>query len=158
MSTTPDGPVQIHADHDTVKHLGNWTTARSFEVRARSAAVEIDLRSPGIADGDIDIAADLDGSVLKLLVPEDAMIDQAQLRWTGRGRVKDLTGRNASGGRTIRLTGHIQRGGEVRVHRGGIAILSAMFSREYLADVRQAHRGGAMPTVDDPTRPGRAGQ
>jgi hypothetical protein len=157
MSTTPDGPVQIHADHDTVKHLGHWTTARSFEVRARSATVELDLRSPRIEDGDIDIAADLDSGVLKLLVRQDAVIDQTQLRWTGRGRVKDLTGRGAAGGRTIRLTGHIQRG-EVRVHRGGVAILSAMFSREYLQDVRQAHREGTVPTVDDPAREGRAGR
>jgi hypothetical protein len=40
----------------------------------------------------------------------------------------------------------------VRVHRGGIAILSAMCSRAYLEDVRRAHRTGTMPTVDDPTR------
>jgi hypothetical protein len=157
MTTTPGSPVQIHADHDTVKHLGNWTTVRSFELRARYATLEIDLRSPGIEDGDIDITADLDNSVLKLLVPDDAVIDQAQLRWTGRGRVKDATGRGAAGGRTIRLTGHIQRG-EVRVHRGGVAILSAMFSREYLQDIRKAHREGGMPTVDDPSREGRASQ
>ena len=43
--TTPE-PVQIHADHDTARHLGNWTTARSFQLRARHARLEIDLRSP----------------------------------------------------------------------------------------------------------------
>jgi hypothetical protein len=32
--TMPE-PVQIHAGHDTVKHLGNWTTARTFELRTR---------------------------------------------------------------------------------------------------------------------------
>jgi hypothetical protein len=38
------------------------------------------------------------------------------------------------------------------VHRGGIAVLSAMFSREYLADLRRVHKQGGFPTVDDPTR------
>jgi hypothetical protein len=46
------------------------------------------------------------------------------------------------------------RHGEIRVHRGGIAMLSAMFSREYVADLRRAHREGGFPTVDDPTRTG----
>jgi hypothetical protein len=148
--TTPQ-PVQVHADHDTVKHLGTWTTARSFQLRARHARVEIDLRSPRIEDGDIDIAADLDNSVLILLVPADAVIDQASLRWTGRGRVKDATGRNAEGGRAIHLTGDIQHG-EIRIRRGGAAILAAMFSRQYADDVRRAYREGTLPTVDDPTR------
>jgi hypothetical protein len=148
--TTPQ-PVQINADHDTVKHLGNWTTARSFQLRARHARLEIDLRSPRIEDGDIGIACELDNSVLILLVPADAVIDQARLRWTGRGRVKDAAGRNAEGGRTIHLTGHIQHG-EIRVRRGGVAILAAMFSSQYADDVRRAHREGIVPTVDDPTR------
>jgi hypothetical protein len=151
--TTPE-PVQIHADHDAVKRLGTWTTARRFELRARYARLEIDLRSPGIEDGAIDVAVELDNSVLILLVPEDAVIDQARLRWTGRGRVKDAADRTG-GGRAIHLTGHIQRG-EVRVRRGGAAILAAMFSREYAEDVRRAHRDGTVPAVDDPTREGEA--
>ena len=148
--TTPE-PVQIHADHDTARHLGNWTTARSFQLRARHARLEIDLRSPGIEDGDIDITCELDNGVLILLVPVDAVIDQARLRWTGRGRVKDAAGRNAHGGRTIHLTGHVQHG-EIRVRRGGVAILAAMFSRHYVTDVRRAHREGTLPTLDDPAR------
>jgi hypothetical protein len=44
------------------------------------------------------------------------------------------------------------RRGEIRVHRGGIAQLSAMFSREYWADLRRAHKEGGFPAVDDPTR------
>ena len=121
--------VQIHADRDSVKHLGAWTTARNFDVRGRSATIELDLRSPTLIQaGDIDITVDLERSVLKLLVPEDAVIDQSELRWKGRGRVKDVAAPRAAGGRTIRLAGDIH-GGEVRVHRGGMAILSAMFSR-----------------------------
>jgi len=69
----------------------------------------------------------------------------------GRGRVKDAEGRTAAGGRRIVLTGQL-RHGEIRVHRGGIAQLSAMFSREYLADLRRAHAEGGFPTVDDPAR------
>lgn len=41
---------------------------------------------------------------------------------------------------------------EIRVHRGGVAILSAMFSRAFIQDVRQARQNGGYPTVDDPTR------
>ena len=32
------------------------------------------------------------------------------------------------------------------MHRGGIAQLSAMFSHEYLADLRRAHREGGFRT------------
>jgi hypothetical protein len=51
--------------------------------------------------------------------------------------------------RVYELTGRV-RTGEVRVASGGIARLSAMASREYLADARRAHAEGGMPTVDDP--------
>lgn len=54
-------------------------------------------------------------------------------------------------GRRIVLTGQVRHGG-IRVHRGRIAQLSAMFSREYQADLRRAHREGGFPTVDDPAR------
>jgi hypothetical protein len=154
--TAPE-PVHIHADHDTVKRLGHWTTARKFELRARHSRLESGLRSPGIEDGDIDMAAELDNSVLILLVPEDAVIDQTQLRWTGRGRVRDVADRPANSGQAIHLTGHVRRG-EVRVRRGGAAILAAMFSREYAEDVRRAHRIGTVPTVDAPARTGGAGR
>ena len=36
--------------------------------------------------------------------------------------------------------------------RGGIAMLSAMFSRAYWDDLRRAHKEGVFPTVDDPAR------
>src|ERR1017187_6020270 len=39
-----------------------------------------------------------------------------------------------------------------RVRRGGIAILSAMCSREYVADALQARREGRYPAIDDPSR------
>jgi len=86
-----------------------------------------------------------------LLVPEDAVLDDWDLQRTGRGRVKDAEGGRAAGGKRIVLTGQM-RHGEIRVHRGGIAVLSAMFSREYVADLRRAHREGGFPTVDDPSR------
>jgi hypothetical protein len=38
------------------------------------------------------------------------------------------------------------------VHSGGIAQLTAMGSREYLADARRAHARGGVPTLDDPAR------
>jgi len=146
--------TQIRADHDTVKHLGTWTTDREFDIRARRSTVVIDLRSPHIAEGDIELAVDLDHALLKLLLPADATLDQWGLRWTGRGRVKDGEGPAAdaaTGSRRVSLTGHIDHG-EIRVHRGGMAILSAMVSRAYVDDLRRAHRTGTRPTVDDPTR------
>ena len=63
-------PVQIHADHASQKRLGNWTTTRAFQVRARHAQITIDLRSPQIPAGDIELDLDLDHSAVKLLVAE----------------------------------------------------------------------------------------
>ncbi|WP_406293776.1 hypothetical protein OG948_03625 [Embleya sp. NBC_00888] len=146
-------PIRVHADHTTTKRLGHWTTATSFEIRERRAATVLDLRSPRIHDGDIEIRVDLDHAMLKLLVADDAVVEQSDLRWSGRGRVKDAFRPTAAGkGRVIRLVGHIDTG-EIRIHRGGVAVLSAMFSREYVRDVRRAHREGDLPTVADPAAP-----
>jgi hypothetical protein len=146
---TVDPPIRVQAHRAMVKKLGNWTVARSFEVRARGGGVVLDLRSPAIPTGDIEVRVDLDRALLKLLVPEDATVDEWDLRFTGRGRVKDAYGRGAPGGRVIRLVGQVSRG-EIRVHRGGIAVLSAIFSREFLADARASRRTGRTPTVADP--------
>ena len=143
--------VRVHADHTMTKQLGHWTTARSFEVRARRGAAVIDLRSPQIAEGDIELAVDIDHGMVKLLLPADATVDQWDIDWTGAGRVKDNEAPQAPGGRRVRITGRV-RGGEIRIHRGGMAMLSAMFSRAYLEDLKRAHREGGLPTVDDPTR------
>jgi hypothetical protein len=149
---TPAAPVQIHADHDSAKRLGTWTTARIFQVRARRGRVMMDLRSPQIPGGDIEVDVDLDHATITLLVAEETVIDQWDLAWTGRGKVKQTYHHNPAGtGRRIRLTGQA-RHGEVRVQSGGIARLSAMCSREYLADARRAHAEGGVPTLDDPAR------
>jgi hypothetical protein len=114
--------------------------------------VVIDLRSPQIPDGDIEVGLDLDHATITLLVAEETVIDQWDLAWTGRGKVKQTYHHNPAGaGRRISLTGQV-RHGEVRVHSGGIARLSAMCSREYLADARRAYTHGGTPTLDDPAR------
>ena len=148
---TATAPVRIAANYTVAKRLGNWTTADRFEVRAHRGHAVLDLRSPHITAGEISVDVDLDHAMLKLLLPEDAVIDDWDLRRTGRGRVKDAEGGRATGGKRIVLSGQM-RHGEIRVHRGGIAMLSAMFSREYVADLRRAHRDGGFPTVDDPAR------
>ena len=48
----------------------------------------LDLRSPQIPEGDIQIALDLDRAALTLLVGGDAIIDQWDLTWTGGGKIK----------------------------------------------------------------------
>ncbi len=155
IETSPRAPVQesvrIRAHHGVVKKLGHWTTARRFDVRASRGAVVLDLRSPWIAAGHIEIWLDIDHATVKLLVPDNAIIDDGDLRRVGRCRVKDWTGKGAPGSRRILLCGEM-RGAEARVHRGGVAILSAMASRAYLADARRARREGRYPTVDHPAR------
>jgi hypothetical protein len=83
--------------------------------------------------------------------PDGAVIDDGNARRIGRCRVSDWTRLSADGGRRIVLTGEM-RHAEVRVHRDGVAILSAMCSRAYLADALRARREGRYPTIDDPTR------
>src|SRR5262249_2175388 len=149
--TASTAPVRIAANYEVTKRLGNWTTVREFQVRAHRGHAVLDLRSPRIETGEIRIDVELDHAMLKLLVPDGAVIDDWDLRRVGRGRVKDAEGRNAAGGRRIVLTGQL-RHGEVRVHRGGIAQLSALVSRADLVALRRAHAEGGFPTVDDPAR------
>jgi hypothetical protein len=142
-------PIRAHGT--TARRLGHWTAARHLDVRASRGAVTLDLRSPQIAAGDIEIDLDVDHAMVKLLVPEGAIIDSDEVRRVGRGRVKDWTGTAAPDGRRIVLHGEL-RSAEVRIHRGGIAILSAICSREYIADALRARREGRFPTIDDPSR------
>ena len=149
MDTTQTEQIQAH--YDNVKKLGHWTTSTSFQVKARRGMVVLDLRSPRIPAGDVDILLDSDHSLVKLLVGEHDVVDHWDLHWQGRGKVKDYEGVAGAGGRRIRVHGEV-RHGEIRVRRGGTAQLTAMFSREYVDDIRRAHREGGLPTVDDPTR------
>jgi len=148
--TTTQTPVRISANHTVTKKLGNWTTEREFQVHAHRGLAVLDLRSPRIPDGDIHVDLDLDHGTLKLLVADDAVIDDWDMHRVGRAKIKDMNGRTGAGRRIV-LTGRVASG-EIRVHRGGIAMLSAMFSRAYVEDLRRVHRDGGFPTVDDPTR------
>jgi hypothetical protein len=149
--TTTESPVRIPAHHASTRRLGHWTTERAFEVRAHRGAAVLDLRSPRIPAGDIHVTVQADHATIKLLLAEDAVVDDWDLAIVGRGKVKDAVGPSAPHGRRIVLSGTL-RHAEVRVNRGGVAQLAAMFTREYVADVRRAHRDGGVPTVDDPTR------
>jgi hypothetical protein len=138
MSTSTISPVRIDADRAAEKRLGAWTTARSFRVRARRGSVVLDLRSPQIPDGDIEVSFDVSRSTVTILVPAGSVIDQWDLARTGRGKVKrTFLDRGNENGRLVRLTGQVDHG-EVRLHSGGIAELSALCSREYLAEIRRA--------------------
>ena len=141
---------RLHVDHAVAKRLGRWTSASRFDARVRSGVLVLDLRSPDVK-GDVEIRLDLQRSTLKLLLAEGDQVDHWDLRWTGRGQVKDDQRPAGPGGRRVRLAGHADNS-EVRVHRGGMAALSAMFSRAFAQDLRQARKNGGYPTVDDPTR------
>jgi len=143
VTQTASETVQIRAHHRVVKHLGAWTSARRFDVRASRGVVVLDLLLPELAPGELEIALDIDHSTVKLLVPEGAVIDDDDLRRIGRGRIKDWTGTAAPGGRRIKLVGEL-RNSEVRVHRGGVALLSLLASRETRRQVREARRAGRL--------------
>lgn len=142
-------PERVHVDHSVVNRLGHWTAATAFEVRSRKSKAVLDLRSPQIT-GDLDIDLDLRHSALILLLPDDASVVQWDLRFQGRGQVRDDQ-RLAAGTRRVHLRG-AAADSQIRVRRGGVAQLTAMLSRDYLADLRRAHRAGTLPTVDDPAR------
>jgi hypothetical protein len=133
--------VPIRAHGRSVKRLGSWTTARRFDIRASRSLVVLDLLLPELEPGEIEVGLDIDHTTVKLLVPDGANIDDDDLR-VGRGRVKDWTGAASPDGRRIKLVGEL-RNAEVRVHRGGVAILSLLLSR-HRGEVRQAHREGRL--------------
>lgn len=143
-----DVPVRIAANNAITKRLGNWTAARTFQVRAHRGVAVLDLRSPHIPAGDLHLDVDADHATVKLLVSDDALIDDWDLRRLGRSRLKDAEA-TAAGGRRVIVTGELRRA-EIRVHRGGVAVLVAMWSREFVTDLRRAHRAGTRPTVADP--------
>jgi len=171
-STTPDTPslaqdtVRIRVHGGSVRRLGHWTTARHFDVMASRGSVILDLRSLHIEPGDIQVTLDVDRSMVKLLVPEDAVVDHGDVRRVGRCGFVDWSGAPTPDGRVIRIAGEM-RSSELRINRGGIAIVSAMLTREYLADLRRAfranhvtslqdmqtaYREGRWTTIDDPGR------
>jgi hypothetical protein len=165
-SSAVQDTVRIRAHGSSIRRLGHWTTSRRLDVRASGGSVVLDLRSPRIELGDVEIALDVDRSMVKLLLPEDAVVDHDDVRRVGRCGFVDWGGGPASGGRVIRIGGEMRRS-ELRVNRGGIAIVSAMLTGEYLADlqrafranhvssladVQTAYREGHWTTVDDPGR------
>jgi hypothetical protein len=152
-TATAPAAERLHVDHGVTKRLGRWTSASQFDVRVRSGVLVLDLRSPEIT-GDVELCLDLHRSTVKLLLAEGDQVDHWGLGWSGRGRVKDDQRPAEPGGRRVRLSGRAENS-EVRVHRGGMAALSAMFSRAYVQDLRRARKHGSYPTVDDPTRAAR---
>jgi hypothetical protein len=156
-AATAPAAERLHVDHGVTKRLGRWTSASQFDVRVRSGVLVLDLRSPEVT-GDVEVRLDLYRSTVKLLLAEGDQVDHWDLGWSGRGRVKDdqrpAEPGAGNGQRRVRLSGRAEHS-EVRVHRGGMAALSAMFSRAYVQDLRQARQSGSYPTVDDPTRAAR---
>jgi len=163
VDTGPEGglglreTVRIRAHQKAVRKLGHWTTARSFDVAASRGSVILELRSPRIVPGDIEINLDIDHSMLKLLVPDGAVIDHGDLRRVGRCGFVDWSGMPALGGRVIHITGEI-RSSELQINRGGTAIVSAMLTREYLDELRRAFRDNHVTSLKDMQRAYREGR
>jgi hypothetical protein len=141
MTSITAGDEQIRAHHRSVRRLGAWTTARHFDIRSSGGSVVLDLLLPELGPGEITIDLDIDRSTVILLVPDGTNVDDDELRRVGRGRVKDWTGVGSAAGRTVRLSGEM-RNAEVRIHRGGIAILRLLLSSSSRNEVRRARRQG----------------
>jgi hypothetical protein len=150
QETSPAGgeTVRIRAHNQSVRRLGHWTAARRFDVRASRSSVVLELRSPRIEPGDIEISLDVDHSMVKLLVPDGASVDHDDVRRIGRCGFVDWSGGPAAGGRLVRVVGEM-RSSELRINRGGIAIMSAMLTGEYLADLRRAFRENRVSSLKD---------
>ncbi|MGP3977322.1 hypothetical protein ACTWQF_25605 [Streptomyces sp. 8N114] len=149
---TPDLHTErVEAFYTSVKRLGHWTRSRTIDLRTRRSSVHLDLRSAELPEGDIELRLLSERSTLKLLLPEDAVLDERELTLVGRCKIKDRERHVPHHGRVVRLTGTLQRG-EIRVARGGVATLSVMFSREFIDDCRTAHRDGTWPVLPDPGR------
>jgi hypothetical protein len=132
---------QVRAHHRSIRRLGTWTTARNFDIRASRSSILLDLLLPELEPGEITVDLDIDHSTVILLVPDGTNVDHDDLRRIGRGRVKDWTGTGSPGGRTLRLTGEM-RSAEVRIHRGGIAILRLLLTRSSRGAVGRARKQG----------------
>jgi hypothetical protein len=143
-----DGTEQIRAHRSSVRRMGHWTAARRSDVRASESSVILELRSPRIEAGDIEVTLDVDHSMVKLLVPEDAIVDTRDLRRAGRCGFVDWGGTPGRAGRVIRVVGEMRRS-ELRINRGGVAIVSAMLTGEYLADLRNAFRTNHITSLKD---------
>ncbi|KOV88137.1 hypothetical protein ADL01_02645 [Streptomyces sp. NRRL WC-3618] len=152
--TVTDGDtVRVEVFYTTEKKLGHWTEARRIEVRARQSSLQLDLRSHRIPEGEIVVHLHAERSTVKLLVPDEAVVDETELELPDRSKVKDAQRHAPADGRRIRLTGRLQHS-EIRITRGGMANLTTMFTREFVEEAQRAHRDGDHPALPDPSLPG----
>jgi hypothetical protein len=134
--------IEILADRCAAKRLGEWTTASRFDVSTSAGVVLLDFLLPRIDTEQIDVHLDVDHGLVTLLVPDGTRIVEDDLRWVGPGHLRDWTGAASPGGRTIHLGGEV-RCGDVRVRRGGVAVLS-LLKHGQAGEVRRAYRDGRL--------------
>jgi hypothetical protein len=141
--TVPDDSgVQVRADRCVTKRLGEWTTSSRFDVSATSGVVVLDFLLPRIDAERIDVRLDIDHGLVTLLVSEGTRVEQDGLRWIGPGHLRDWSGAPSPDGLTVHLEGEV-RWGDVRVRRGGVAILS-LLKHGQVGAVRHSYRGGKL--------------
>jgi 2-polyprenyl-6-methoxyphenol hydroxylase-like FAD-dependent oxidoreductase len=117
-----------------LRRLGSWSTTRHYTVQADHSRLVLDLREACRRFTEVVVAADLVETTLVLLVGDGTQVHNA-IRWTGRGKLKDRWGRGESPSGILSVSGNA-RGSEVRIHRGGIAALDDLTSRERLLELR----------------------
>lgn len=128
--------TEIRVSRQGLRRLGSWSTTRRYVVRGDHARVVLDLREPCRRFTEVEVVADLMQSTLVLLVDEQARVDDA-IRWTGRGKLKDRWAGGGDGPSVGLSISGDARGSEVRIHRGGIADLDDLTSRERLLQLRK---------------------
>lgn len=139
-TSAPD--VQVRADRCVTKRLGEWTTASRFDVSTTSGVVVLDFLLPRIDAERIDVRLNIDHGLVTLLVPDGTRIEQDELRWVGPGHLRDWSGAPSPDGLTVRLEGEV-RWGDVRVRRGGVAILG-LLKHGQVGAVRRSYRDGRL--------------
>ena len=140
--TTDGGREMVRTGSGVTRRLGEWTTAADFEVRVGSGVAVLDLLLPRIDAGEVSVHLDVDGGLVTLLVPAGSRVIDDELRWAGPGHLRDWTGDESPDGLIIRLAGEV-RWGDVRIRRGGVALLS-LIRHGKAADVRRAYAEGRL--------------
>ncbi|WP_243063392.1 FAD-dependent monooxygenase [Humibacter sp. RRB41] len=126
--------TSIHVSREGLRRLGAWSATRRYTVRADRSRIVLDLREACRRFTGVTVTAELVETTLILLV-EDGTQVRNEVEWSGKGTFKDRWGHGENGAGTLTVLGSAQ-GSEVRIHRGGVAVLDDLTSWERLRELR----------------------